>query len=167
MAEIVVRVRGRNASIEVSDEEAQKILNDLLFLSQSPQPVATISNTAKPADIDNESKRITVSGSDYLPIPSREEVVSFIKSQPNYKHSVESIAEHFAHHEVSSTDGEAAEAWLNSIRGYGNRIRDEIKDQEKGVWKLERRGRKKTFWFVKPEDNASIQSYTMQSGAMP
>ena len=58
MAEIVVRVRGRNASIEVSDEEAQKIPNYFLFLSQSPQPVATISNTAKPADIDNESKRI-------------------------------------------------------------------------------------------------------------
>ena len=119
--------------------------------NQSPSLAGgTIKVTESRNDIYNNSEA-DISGSDFLPIPSREDIYAFIKSQPDYRHSVESIGEHFAKKKVSCADGRAAELWLNSIRGAGNRIREEIETQENGKWKFERRARQKTFRFIKPD----------------
>lgn len=154
MAEITIRIGGRNVSVELSEGEARKILNDLIFRSTEPTEEIRISTRPEVAsEFTSSASGESVSGSDFLPIPSRDEIMTFIRSQPEYVHSVESAAEHFAHKEVSTADGRAADLWLNSIRGYCRRIRDEIAQNEKGTWKEDRRGRRKTFRFVRQEDN--------------
>lgn len=153
MAEITIRIGGRNVSVELSEVEARKILDDLLFRSDS-LIIGNIDTSPRQGPISESKVTATeesISGSDFAPVPSRDEVLAFIKSQPDYRHSVESIAEHFAGRAVSKTDGRAAELWLNSIRGYGHRIRNEISTNEGGAWKDDRRGRRKFFRFIKQE----------------
>lgn len=154
MAEITIRVGGRLVSMEVSEAEARKVLDELLF-----QSIKSSSHEVEPIKIE-ESKDDTcmtmeadVSGSDFCRVPSREEIEVFIRSQPDYRHSVESVAEHFAQKKVSCADGRAAELWLNSIRGYGNRVRESIEKDENGQWISERRGRKKSFRFIKQDES--------------
>ena len=147
-AEITIRVSGRSVHMEVSEAEAKKVLDELLF---SRQELKTVVESGSKGGIYTETEA-EVSGSDFHPVPSREEVEAFITSQPDYRHSVESIAEHFAQKRVSSADGRAAELWLNSIRGHGNRVRDSIEKNEIGKWEFERRVRQKIFRFVKQEE---------------
>jgi hypothetical protein len=158
MSEIVFHIGGRIVSIEVSEAEARKILNDLVF--QSSQSSSQLIENPKTAELienaDSDTSVIDISGSDFLSVPSREEITDYIKSQPEYKHSVESIAEHFAHKKVSSADGRAAELWLNSIRGAGNRVREDIMNDENGKWRSTRRARQKIFWFVR-QNNSNIE----------
>lgn len=155
MAEITIRIGGRNVSVELSEGEARKILNDLIFRSTEPtEEIIRISPRPETSsEFTSAASEESVSGSDFLPIPSRDEIMTFIRSKPEYTHSVESAAEHFAHRDVSAADGRAADMWLNSIRGYCRRIRDEIAQKENGTWKEDRRGRRKTFRFAKQEDN--------------
>lgn len=159
MAEITIRIGGRNVSVELSEAEARKILDDLLFRSNGPKGGSLAESIISRDTLEDKStvQDESISGSDFRPIPSRDEVMAFIKSQPEYKHSVESIAEHFAQCEVSSTAGRAENLWLNSIRGYGNRIREEIAQKENGTWKEDRRGRKKAFRFVRQDENMTQQ----------
>lgn len=154
MAELIIRPEGgRAVTIEISEAEARRILNDLVFrLDQPPVPSVDEKKIKSTTPLIEETNK-DASGSDFLPIPSREEIAAFIKSQSDYTHSVESIAQHFAQRKVSTTEGRPAELWQNSIRSAGNRIREEIETQENGKWISERRARQKVFRFIKQEGN--------------
>lgn len=167
--EIVIHVGGRKVSVEVSDEEAKNILNDLVFGSIAPLYSEECADDASPNESDdhivgplNES----ISASDFMPIPSKEEIKNFIKSQPNYRHSVESLAEYFAKKKVSVEDGKAAGMWLNAIRTQASRIRGEIGGQEEGQWRSETRGRQKQFTFVNSSSGMPITFNSQRSLAI-
>lgn len=166
MAEIIIRPEGGYpVSIQISEADARRILNDLVF--RIDQPLApSVDKKIEPATRPIEEKvdeivEVVVSGSDFLPIPSRDEITAFIKNQPDYRHSVQSIAEHFAHRKVSNAEGKAAGLWLNSIRSVGNRIRSEIEKEEKGEWVYEvvsdRFARQKVFRFIKQHQDKDYQ----------
>ena len=114
MVEITIRVGERKVTVEVSEDEARKILNDLIFQStqDSEQAIGEIEATVGSKDeinIEPDEDHGNISGSDFLEIPTEIEIRAFIESQPNYKHSVESIAHHFAHRKVTGAEGRAAE----------------------------------------------------------
>ncbi len=162
MAELIIRPEGgRPVTIQISEADARRILNDLVFQPGSPSVDKQIGLPARPAEGKIDETTEVASGSDFLPIPSRDEIAAFIKSQPDYEHSVQSIARHFANTNVSSSDGKAAELWLNSIRSAGNRIRGEIETDEGGKWVSEvvsdRYARQKVFRFMKQTQNKDNQ----------
>jgi len=82
-------------------------------------------------------------------VPSRNELEDFIKSQPEYKFSVESISHHFIGDKISNVDEIESVKCLNAIRSKINRIRISIEESESGEWISEFKGRQKVFKFKK------------------
>jgi hypothetical protein len=162
MAELIIRPEGgRPVTIQISEADARRILNDLVFQPGPPSVDKEIGLPARPIEGEIDETTEVASGSDFLPVPSRDEIAAFIKSQPDYKHSVQSIAKHFAKRKVSTADGRAEELWLNSIRSAGNRVRGEIETEEGGKWVSEvvsdRYARQKVFRFMKQPQNKDYQ----------
>lgn len=133
-------------NFEVDDEIAKNIITQLVELS--------FQTTA----ISSQDTRIE-SFKELPQLPTFNEIRDFIKTQSDYKHSVESVALHFAQRKVDSKENDKALLWLNAIRSASNRVRKEISDKESGVWDFERRDRQKTFTFIKNEEDIQTQSH--------
>jgi hypothetical protein len=129
---------------EVDDEVAKSIVNQLVDLS-------FLTTDAPSKDTHTEYFK-------ELPqLPTFNEIKDLIKSQPNYKHSVELLALHFAQRRVESSESNEASRWLNAIRSTTSRVRAEIEDKDGGDWSSERRDRQKIFTFIKREGETRKQ----------
>ena len=81
--------------------------------------------------------------------PTREELVEFIKSQPNYEFSIESITQHLFGDSIVVMDSAEKTRVSNLIRSKTSRVRENIQKMENGEWTTRRDGRIKVYSFKK------------------
>jgi len=93
----------------------------------------------------------TVVQSAPLVIPSRDQMEGYIRSQLEYRYSIEELAKHFFGKEINSSDSDDAKRVLNGIRSKVQRIRESIEKSEAGNWVDTFDGRYKIFRFIKSQ----------------
>lgn len=122
--------------------------------------------------IDNFYGRSTEISSHYqkkgllLKVPNRVEIENFIKAQPNYQFSFESISQHFLGDEISNSNKSELNKCINAIRSKTNRIRQAIAESENGQWTSYYDGRNKVYEFIKSEEE-TITDSTQEDNEAP
>lgn len=151
MIQLTFHFAERDLTISISDTEAKKILDELVLMPLQAVP-SKITPSIPPLSHNSAG---SVKHLPLPPLPSRKDVKDYIISQPNYRHSVESLVEHLIGRKISSDEGENSVRWINGVRSTINRVRKEIENKEKGNWVSERRDRQKVFEFVREATNAN------------
>jgi len=96
------------------------------------------------------TKVIVATGVVDTKIPSRYELETFIKSQPDYEYTIEAITDHFV--DRSNLNKEEFSNWDRALRIKVKRIAETIAKSEKGQWEGKHiGGHKKVFKFVRSE----------------
>lgn len=84
-----------------------------------------------------------------LKVPEYSKLEDFIKSQPDYKYTVEAITQHFFGDKLDKHNEEDIGRLVGGIRAKANRIRGAIMKSEKGQWISSYEGKSKVFKFIK------------------
>lgn len=92
-------------------------------------------------------------------IPNRAELLRYIRSRPDYSHSVEDIIREFVGEDVLIDPSMESERLKNAVRSKLPRIRDEIEKQENGRWEEGKSGPFKVFWFIKSNDLSKYEEH--------
>ncbi len=84
-----------------------------------------------------------------MKVPPRLEIENYIKSQPDYKFSIDDIVQHLSGNTRLDFTEPDVIRWMNAIRAKVQRIRDLIAESEKGRWVSDYDGRNKFFTFLR------------------
>jgi hypothetical protein len=95
-------------------------------------------------------------------IPSRGEILKYIRSKQDYSHSVEDIIGELVGQEILSLQTTETERLKNAIRSKTARIRNGIEKQESGHWAEDRAGPYKIFKFIKSNGLSKYEERELQ-----
>jgi len=124
MADTVRMVLPSGIVIEASRDDAIYIANQYRDASTTP-------NALQSTGIIGAKK---IAPRRVIETQSRNKLLTYIKSQPDYTHSIGTVSQHFIGRVLSYPDGTDAANWLNGTRNKLKRIRTKIAKEEDGHW---------------------------------
>lgn len=151
MGKLIMEFKGMKLEVSVADEKIEKVYNALpSFLLEKGQQ--TLSEIRQPKSEDKPIQKPLARES--LKYPSRDEIYTFIKSQPNYEFSLPMICNHFLGFSPNSVIGNPERRYYDRMWDKTNRAKKMIVKEENGEWKSkEGEGRETIYWFVKKTDS--------------
>lgn len=144
---VTLEFLGKNkkpATFDMTSEDFHKKTLSQAFIEYT---VNQLMKSAIPMPIEVKTNTGTI-----IKVPSRVELETFIKSQPEYEYSIETITNHFLGDDRSNLSLNEFGNWDRALRIKVKRVTDEIAEKEKGYFEGKHiGGHKKVFKFIKDD----------------
>lgn len=155
---VTLEFLGKNkkpAVFDITDEEFHKKTLSQAFIDYTVNQLMKSAIPMMPMEVKTNTSGI-------IKVPSREELETFIKAQPDYEYTFEAIHNHFLGDKRSLLSEDEFGNWDRALRIKVKRVTQEIESKEKGHFEgIHIGGHKKVFKFIK-DDGGGGKQHTVE-----